>query len=587
MEIKLLNTNTIDGTTIEQILYNRGLTTRQEQSAFLYPNKEYELPYQDLNNVMDAAKRILKALVRQEQVYVQVDSDCDGYTSAALLLNYLHTFAPSTVEGKWYYGLHKAKIHGIAEDAIPIGTTLVIAPDSSSNESALHQRLLQSGVETIVLDHHEFDTEVDEGRTGAIIVNSQQEGYGNHYLSGVGVVYKVCLAIDSLRHKQGECSRFLDLVALGLTGDMMDMRNPETNYYITEGFKCVNNPFFVYLADKNEFLMKGKFNHHSVAWFIVPFINAVTRVGSDEDKLVVFESMLNWKAGQLIPSDKRGAKLGQEELRVEQAVRHASNVKRHQDEEKKKLLETMHDKIEKYNLANEPLLIIQNKGVDDDDPIRGITGLVANALMAEYNKPTLILNEIQDAATGEIIWSGSGRGFSSRVVDNWRDYICNSGCAIFAQGHSMAFGVAFTDDGLRQFKDKIRQDFGTTKFDKTYIVDFAWPVSYDYDDIILDIGRYKDIWGQGVPEPLIAIEHIKIEDPIQIHLLSKGTIRIDLKPHKTSLIKFSGTIEEYENLIGKTITVIGTCAINDYSGTEYPQLLINDYFIESVPQWDF
>ena len=374
-------------------------------------------------------------------------------------------------------------------------------------------------------------------------------------------------------------------MALGLTGDMMDMRAPETNYYITEGFKQVNNPFFVYLADKNEFSMKGKYNPHSVAWYIVPFINAVTRVGDDKDKLLVFESMLSWKAGQLIPSDKRGASKDAEELRVVQAVRHASNVKRHQDDEKKKLLEEMYTKIEKYHLADEPLIIIQNKGIQDDDPIRGITGLVANSIMATYNKPTLILNEVVNEE-GETIWSGSGRGFVTGGINNWRDYIVNTDLAIFAQGHAMAFGVAFTPTNLEQFKQRVRDDFGTTVFEKTYEVDFVWTMADDFDQTIIDIARYKDIWGQGVPEPLIAIEHIKLADPVTVNLLAKGTLRIDLKPKQTSLIKFGSNIEEYGNLLDKTMTIVGTCEINDWNG-EYPQIKIMDYFFESVSSWDF
>lgn len=565
---------------IEKILYTRGT-----DYSFLNPSKDDEIPYTELDNIELAARRILKAVVRQEQVYVQVDSDCDGYTSSALLLNYLHLFAPSTIERNWKYGLHKGKLHGIAESAIPAGTTLVIAPDSSSNEGALHQRLRKIGVETVVLDHHEFDTGSDENGPSAIIVNSQQESYGNHYLSGVGVVYKVCQAIDGLRNRQGECNIFLDLVALGLTGDMMDMRSPETNYYITEGFKNVNNPFFLTLAEKNEFSMKGKYNPHSVAWFIVPFINAVTRVGEDDDKLLVFESMLEWKSNQLIPSDKRGAR-GAEELRVTQAVRHASNIKRHQDDEKKKLLDEMYHKIEKLHLADEPLIIIQNKGIQDDDPIRGITGLVANSIMATYNKPTLILNEVVNDA-GETIWSGSGRGFITSGISNWRDYIDNTGLAIFAQGHAMAFGVAFTPANLEQFKAKVRDDFGTVVFDKTYEVDFIWTMADDFDKTIVDIARYKDVWGQGVPEPMIAIEHIKIDDPVAINLLAKGTLRLDLKPHQTSVIKFGSNIEEYQELLGKTITIIGTCEINDWSGSEEPQIKLVDYFFETVSVWDF
>ena len=247
----------------------------------------------------------------------------------------------------------------------------------------------------------------------------------------------------------------------------------------------------------------------------------------------------------------------------------------------------MYGKIEKYNLLSEPLLIIQNKGVTDDDPIRGITGLVANALMAEFTKPTLILNEITDEETGEITWSGSGRGFVTGGIDNWRDYIANTGDALFAQGHAMAFGVAFTPAGLESFKQRVRKEFGNTKFEKTYVVDFIWTPNENFDSEILEIGRYKDAWGQGVPEPLVAIEHVKISEPTEINLLQKGTIRIDLKPSQTSLIKFGGSVDEYQQLIGKTVTFIGVCQINEWNGRENPQIKVNDYFFETVPTWDF
>ncbi len=578
MEIKLRQGGS-DLQPMAKVLYLRDVDW-----GFLNPTAEDEISYTEMENVERAARRLLKALVYRENVYIQVDSDCDGYTSAALLLNYMHEIAPVTVEEHWKYGLHKAKIHGIDLDNIPEGTQLVIAPDSSSNEQDKHAMLIAKGIDVIVLDHHEAD---NINGDPAIIVNNQLCSYQNKFLSGVGVVFKVLQCCDHLQHLDGSVNYYLDLVALGLTGDMMDLRAPETHYYITEGFKQVNNPFMVYLADKNAYSMEGKYNPHTVAWYIVPFINAVTRVGSDEDKLLVFESMLPWRAGELIQSDKRGARAGEEELRVVQAVRHASNIKRHQDEDKKKLLEEMYTKIQKYNLADEPIIIIQNKGVEDDDPIRGITGLVANSIMATYNKPTLILNEIVDAETGKVTWSGSGRGFFTGGIDSWRDYINGTGLAIFAQGHAMAFGVAFSPDNLERFKQRVRDDFGTTQFEKTYEVDFIWTMNDDFDDAIMEIGRYEDIWGQGAPEPLIALEHIKIEDPIQLNLLNKGTLRIDLKPYRTSVVKFGSNIDEYQSLLGKTITVIGTCDINEWGNRTEPQIRVVDYFFETVSSWDF
>ena len=58
---------------ISRILY-----LRDTDWHFLNPVKDDQCDYNSLNNIEAAAKRLLKALVYQEDVYVQVDSDCDG-----------------------------------------------------------------------------------------------------------------------------------------------------------------------------------------------------------------------------------------------------------------------------------------------------------------------------------------------------------------------------------------------------------------------------------------------------------------------------------------------------------------------------
>ena len=100
---------------------------------------------------------------------MQVDCDCDGYTSSALLINYLHDLFPATVENNVYYGLHANKDHGIDVDNIPEGVTLVIAPDASSNENGIHKELAKKGIDVVVLDHHHAEKDTDDP---AIIVNN-------------------------------------------------------------------------------------------------------------------------------------------------------------------------------------------------------------------------------------------------------------------------------------------------------------------------------------------------------------------------------------------------------------------------------
>jgi len=425
MEYKLLGPVRNDLSLIEQLMYNRGITNIEE---FIDPLLGQEYPSQWLDNIVDAAKLLLRTLANRQHIYIQVDSDCDGYTSSAVLINYLYATFPSLVPQYISYGLHHKKIHGIDVNEIPENTVLVVAPDSSSNENEIHKQLREQGIDVIVLDHHEAQKDENDP---AIIVNNQMCEYPNKALSGVGIVYKFCQVMDTILH-QNKADDYLDLVALGLLGDMMDQREPETRKFITVGLQNVHNPFFVWMCRKNAFSMNNTIDMHGVTWFVVPYINAVTRVGTDAEKELVFSAMLQHKASQEILSNKRGHKVGETELLVEQAIRVCANIKRHQDDSKKATLDYLKLKIEQEHLADAPMIIIKNDNVAEDGALRGITGLLANAIMSDYGKPTIIVNETINAETGEITYNGSARTFAVDGIWDWRDFIEKSGCAIFA-----------------------------------------------------------------------------------------------------------------------------------------------------------
>lgn len=107
----------------------------------------------------------------------------------------------------------------------------------------------------------------------------------------------------------------MDLVALGLIADVMDLRDFETKQLIVQGLTHINNLFLQGMAEKNSFSLKGRLTPTGIAFYIAPFINAVCRSGTDSDKTLLFLSLLTWKAEELVPSTKRGEQ-GREETRV-------------------------------------------------------------------------------------------------------------------------------------------------------------------------------------------------------------------------------------------------------------------------------
>jgi len=84
-----------------------------------------------------------------------LDPDVDGFTSSALFINYFHCHFPDYIENNVQYVMHSGKQHGIDLDLIPPDTEILICADSASNDYKQHKILKESGVEIVILDHHE------------------------------------------------------------------------------------------------------------------------------------------------------------------------------------------------------------------------------------------------------------------------------------------------------------------------------------------------------------------------------------------------------------------------------------------------
>lgn len=553
---------------IEQIFYNRNYNIDINQ--YINVDERAVWPSDLLNNMETGARVLIRHISNNDKVLVVVDSDCDGYTSSAVLLNYLYRRFPGFTQNNISYVLHDDKSHGIIVDAISQDIKLILALDSSSNEYEIHRKLNAQGIDVLVLDHHEAE-KVSEY---ACVINNQLDDYPNKTLSGVGIVYKFICYLDNLLSEP--CAQdFLDLVALGLTGDMMSVCDLETRYFIKTGTQQIKNPFFQYMVKKQEYSIKGEVNPFKMSFYIVPFINAICRSGTMEEKILLFESMLEYKANEEIPSTKRGCK-GETEKRVEQAIRTCTNVKSRQEREKEKGTENIENLIQKRNLLNHKILLILAPSDDWLNP--NLRGLVANQLAAKYNHPTLILAKRVEE-DGEEVWSGSGRGLAHSKLKDFREFLLSTGYVKWATGHANAFGCAIPSSKIKDFiqvSDKLLADYD---FKPAYYVDFILDNCLDNaTQVVSTIADYKNLWSQGLEEPLIAVKNIQLQEGVNLRYLTSGkrpTIKITLGP--ISCMKFGVPEEEYELLKNSTINLVGTCENNYWNGTVTPQIMIKDY----------
>lgn len=560
-------------TPVEQVLVNRGIPYDQI-NHYLNTTDNDILDPRLIPHLDEGAKMLIKHISQNDKVLIQVDSDCDGYTSAALLMNYLYCLFPSFVNNNISYRVHMGKQHGIIPDTIPEDVKLVIAPDSSSNDYEAHEYLNLSGVDVLVIDHHE----ADHISKYACVINNQLCDYPTKSLSGVAMVWKFCCYIDMLL-KTDHAQKFLDLVALGLVADMMDVRDFETRRLIDKGLQQIRNPYFRGAVDKDQFHFTNEITPIGVAFYIAPLINATTRVGTQEEKLMLFESMLDFRGYELVPSTKRGCK-GQAETRVEQACRNCTNIKSRQTKIRDNSLEKIEQIIVNQNLLSNKILIVQ---LDDLITDRNLTGLIANQLMSEYQRPVLILNKIENE-DGTITWEGSGRGYDKSRLKDFRGFLENNKYVMYAEGHANAFGIGIKDEDIGAFIASTNSALDGFDFTPIYNVDFIYKSDELTPDEVIDIAGMKSLWGQGVEEAEIAVEGIKVhKDNIRILSPDKNpTLKIML-PNGINFMKFRSSEEEYDKLYSElgyvTINIVGECERNIWNNKISPQVMIKDYEI--------
>lgn len=419
MKYKLMTPQRDSDSPIEHILLNRGIPF-EELDAYLMPTNQVVNSYWLFgeDNMKSGGKIIKDAIDNNLKMFLPVDCDMDGYTSAALFLNYLYNISPEYVKNNITWWHHEGKQHGLC-DCVKEAKKydVVVLLDSSSNDYEYHKELQELNIPVLVADHHK----VSKVSPYAITINNQLSDYPNKALSGVGVTWQFCRFLDENIFHTGYADKYLDLVAAGLVGDVMSLRSIETKYLISQGFKeeNVRNPFIYYIAQKNSFSIGDHISPIGAAFYIVPFVNAVTRSGTQQEKELIFDAMLNFKAFEIIPSTKRGCK-GQTEQLVEQAIRTATNVKARQTREQDKAVEFLESKIEKEHLLDHKVLLFL---LQPGDIAPGLAGLVANKLMAKYQRPCCVLTETKDE-DGDF-FSGSARGYSKSGIKSFKE-ICES-----------------------------------------------------------------------------------------------------------------------------------------------------------------
>lgn len=561
---------------IETVLRNRGIEDIQQ---YLNLNESVVQDYNDLNNMQEAVQCFTRHYNAQNKIIVMPDSDCDGYTSSAMLYLYIKALNPDyPVE----YIMHQQpKTHGLSSDdiTIPDDAQLFIIADAGTNDALECNALIDKGVDIIILDHHDanYQEEAEEAtcqtadNNNAIIVNNQlSENYTNKDLSGAGVTYRFLQALDA-ELWEDYADNFLDLCAVGNVADVMDMRSYETRFFVNQGINTFNNKFLKALAKAQEFSMSGKLSIHNIAWYIAPVINAITRIGTLEERELLFRALI--EQDEIFAYNKRNVGLVEENI-YDRAARIAKNAKSRQDKQRDKVFNELKDAAD----LNDKVVILESKIAES-----GLVGLSAMKLADTIKRPVIILKAIQK--NGETLLSGSCRNFDNSPIADFKELILQTEAFEFCSGHGNAAGLAIKPENI----DAAKESFVTLLQE----VDFNIPIPCDFiidiDDVgvelINEIDHAQWIWGTGIKEPIIAIENITLQRS-DIHIQGKNFDSITFTIDNIKFVQFKMS-EDNELLTwvsswdGEptdeiTLNVVGTASISEYKGIYTPQITIKD-----------
>ena len=575
---------------LKEILTDRGV---EEIDNFLWPTKNLcELNPYDLNNIEKGAEMLLEHLRKNHKILFLVDCDCDGYTSSSILWLYCkHLFPNANFE----FRVHEHKEHGLSDtiDWVEEKTRwdLIICPDSSSYDVEEHIRLGELGIDCLILDHH--DQAYDENgkpiistAPNTVVINNQlSPNYSNKSLCGAGVVYKFCEVLDEMLGIQ-QAQEYLDLAALGEIADVMDRTTSETNYIMLEGLKHIKNKGFQLLLDSQKFSLKEKaeppYNNLTpidIAFYIAPMINAITRVGTIQDKQALFYCFID--PNHEMPSTKRGAKEGEIELAGEQTVRVGKNAKSRQDKIKEKAMDIIDFKIQKNGLLDNNILLIELN--DYDNIPQEMTGLVAMNVVSKYHKPCLIgrLNSNGELA-GSARSDGNFAGLPSLKV-----FLEQSGFFNYAAGHDNAFGHAINENKINNFIDYANKQLKAEDFENCYLVDYILNANEDNQELIASLAAHPEFFGNHIDEIKFVVTNIPLSN-IFVMGANKDSIKISCNGIDYIRFKDSDFIEQVINNRTALLTIYGRANLNNYMGKTTIQIFCDDYELnENSSKYDF
>lgn len=566
---------------LETILHSDGI---EDIDSFLNPVYKHTHDSLLLDNMKEGIKLLHDNI--DKKIFIKVDCDTDGFTSASVLRQFIEKINP---KAEIDYRLDFNKRHGLFYENIAhyqkgeLG--LIIIPDASIEQEELMQIRENLGeVPILIIDHHEIEENYKKIIKDTTVINCMLGNYPNKCLSGVGVVYKFCVAYcEEYDYDLSIADYFLDLVALGLIADSMSLKNLENRYYITEGLKekNIHNDFIKeYVKRHNEEFSFG-ITIYTVGWYLGPAINAVIRYGKPEEQIDLFRAICGEKEDREYQPRRRSKNDPIPSIEIHSLqktmARVCDNVKNRQNTEVRNFMKKIDEEISNKKLDENSVIVVDGSDILTKNTV---TGLVANKIATKYKRPVLMLKSFTKEEFG-----GSGRNYGLGNLDNFKDFLNQFGLFESLAGHSDAFGIKIKKDKIEDLIKKCNEALPIESLVTIHQVDYEIEANALKAKDVQKVANSYKIWGNDIPEPLFAIKNLKINaKDIQAYGDNESFIRFVYKG--IPFIKKYCPKGDYKNMVLADRRVIGgskkdlnmnlicSFVLNEYEGNVFPQVKI-------------
>lgn len=362
----------------------------------------------DIENMSQAAARVKRAISGKERILIFGDYDCDGICAVSILMLYLRDKTQTT----YFIPDRKRDGYGISVDALErvISTykpTLVITVDCGITAVSEAEYLKSKGIDLIVTDHHEPQSEIPD----CIVVDPKVRKNGFYELCGAGVALKLVEALSG----REEANKYLDIAAIATIADVVPLvsDNRIIAYYGLKQMQTSPRKGVKML------LSEDKVTSQSIMFRLAPRINAAGRLNSAMKVVGLFlESdyfLLKSLAEELIRDNSERQEL------CENTVREAKEM------------------LCGVDFSSTGIIALYK-----EDWESGVLGIAASKLVEDFKRPAVLF-----AKNGDKL-RGSARSVPTvnifELFSNLNVYFTSFG------GHAQAAGVSMELDKFEEFK---------------------------------------------------------------------------------------------------------------------------------------